>query len=379
LKSLCLIFLSVLFFSGPAWSQSEVDHLAVASMMIKNGYPDRAQTALDKINLDEDYVDLSKYKALLGMIQLSQKNYKKAEALFEEALSEKNPDPEIFMYLAESQFMDGRVKEARESIQKTDAESQKTPGYYILYSNILWAQGEKIAAWDVLRNAPRDLSKGALLKQQFRFLMEEGLYLTAKDLIFSGIKEGLSPKDVAVMAGLLREKGQIKEARSPLEWAHIKWPRSREINLELAFNYLKTDHTLAAASLLESAARRDPDLAPDAVELLRNAGKIFRAEILLSLIHDENKELRQRVGIYLGKGRYDLVTLLSPRLAKSGVLSDQEMRYALAYSFYATGDFKKAEWHLNQISQENLFSKALEIKKTMAECRETPWVCHENF
>ena len=100
---------------------------------------------------------------------------------------------------------------------------------------------------------------------------------------------------------------------------------------------------------------------------------------MFHLIHDENKELRQRVGIYLGKGRYDLVTLLSPRLAKSGVLSDQEMRYALAYSFYATGDFKKAEWHLNQISQENLFSKALEIKKTMAECRETPWVCHENF
>lgn len=363
-----------------AQAQEEVDYVALAGMLIKNGYHDRAESTLDKINLKEDPVNLSQYLALRGMISLQKKNYSEAEEYFLKALKDEEADKEIYLYLAESQYSQKQFDKAHASLQLTDKDSQKTAGYFILLSNVLWSMNQKAQAWDVLRNAPKfGVASEVLIKQQFQYVLEEGLYHTAQDLIYFALKLDIKAKDLAVMAGLLREKGQVKLAMGPLELAKYRWPDSTEVLLELSYCYLKTDKPLAAATLLETAARLKPELATEAVELLRNAGKDFRAEILLASIADESSELRQRVGIYLSRERYDLVAHLSPRLSQSGLLEDEELRYALAYSFYSLGEFEKAQGHLDQLGREDLFKKALEIKKTIADCRENPWLCHENI
>lgn len=380
-KTLVLLsFLTALTLSFQALAQEEVDYVALAGMLIKNGYFDRAETTLEKINLKEDPYDKSRYLALRGMILLNQKKYIEAQDFFTRALSEKEADPEIYLYQAETLFHLKEFDRALETIQKSDPESKKTSGYFVLQSNILWQQGKKDNAWEVLRTAPQaGVPREVLIKQQFQYVLEEGLYLTAQDLIYLALKLNVRAKDVAVMAGLLREKKQVRLGVGPLELAKYRWPQSTEILLELAYSYLKMEKTLSAATLLESAARLKPELANEAVELLRHAGKDFRAEILLASIPDESSELKQRVGIYLSRERYDLVAHLSPRLSSTGLLQDEELRYALAYSFYALGEFEKAQWHLNQLGREDLFEKALEIKKTIADCRETPWLCHESI
>lgn len=370
----------LLGLSLTAQAQEEVDYVALAGMLIKNGYHDRAESTLDKINLKEDPVNLSQYLALRGMISLQKKNYSEAEEYFLKALKDEEADKEIYLYLAESQYSQKQFDKAHASLQLTDKDSQKTAGYFILLSNVLWSMNQKAQAWDVLRNAPKfGVASEVLIKQQFQYVLEEGLYHTAQDLIYFALKLDIKAKDLAVMAGLLREKGQVKLAMGPLELAKYRWPDSTEVLLELSYCYLKTDKPLAAATLLETAARLKPELATEAVELLRNAGKDFRAEILLASIADESSELRQRVGIYLSRERYDLVAHLSPRLSQSGLLEDEELRYALAYSFYSLGEFEKAQGHLDQLGREDLFKKALEIKKTIADCRENPWLCHENI
>lgn len=380
LFSLTALFVVLCLIPARLQAQEEVDYLGLAAMLIKNGYMDRAETTLDKINLKEDPVDLSQYRALRGMIALSKKQHSEAETLFLSALENEEADREIYLYLAEAQYSRKDYLKAEASLLKADPQSRKTPGFFILYANILWSQGKKDQAWEVLRKAPsQGVAPEVLLKQQFQFVLEEGLYHTARELIFLAVQLDMKAKDIATMAGLLREKQQVRLAIAPLEWAKLKWPQSTEVLMELAYCYLKEEKELAAAMLLEAAARSKPELASEAVELLRHARKPFRAEVLLSLIQDESKELRQRVGIYLGKERYDLVAYLSGRLSQAGLLQDEELRYALAYSFYVLGDFEKAQWHLSKIAREDLFAKALEIRKSMEDCRETPWVCHENL
>jgi len=62
-------------------------------------------------------------------------------------------------------------------------------------------------------------------------------------------------------------------------------------------------------------------------------------------------------------------------LTRVGLLEDQDIRYALAYAYFKSGDFDRAEEQLGQLERADLFRKATELRRVMTQCADQPWLC----
>ena len=60
-------------------------------------------------------------------------------------------------------------------------------------------------------------------------------------------------------------------------------------------------------------------------------------------------------------------------LAPAGNLNN--LRYAIAYALFKTGDFEDAERHLAQLNRPDLFRKAAELRRAIQDCTEDHWKC----
>jgi thioredoxin-like negative regulator of GroEL len=135
------------------------------------------------------------------------------------------------------------------------------------------------------------------------------------------------------------------------------------------------DKPLAAADIFFSAALNNPDLIAEAAELYRRAGHLYRSLGLNAQITDPTKKLKQRLALYLELQRYDQITAMEDAMTRAGLLAEEDLRYALAYAFFQLGDHESAEAHLAQLTRPDLFRKAVELRRAMAECAEESWRC----
>jgi hypothetical protein len=62
-------------------------------------------------------------------------------------------------------------------------------------------------------------------------------------------------------------------------------------------------------------------------------------------------------------------------LYRVGRLGDEDLRYALAYAHFQGGDYARAEGHLTALKRPELFRKATELRRLMAECATDRWSC----
>ncbi len=58
-----------------------------------------------------------------------------------------------------------------------------------------------------------------------------------------------------------------------------------------------------------------------------------------------------------------------------GLIDDEDLRYAIAYAQFKTGEFDAAERHLALLSRPDLFRKAAELRRAMQDCRGDRWKC----
>ena len=123
------------------------------------------------------------------------------------------------------------------------------------------------------------------------------------------------------------------------------------------------------------AALRDPNLLVETAELYRRAGYGALALSLNARVPDQARKLKQRIGILVQLKRYGEVTGMEAALRRSGVLDDEDVRYALAYAYFRAGDFAAADRHLAALKRPELFRKATELRKVMEECADAPWSC----
>ena len=66
---------------------------------------------------------------------------------------------------------------------------------------------------------------------------------------------------------------------------------------------------------------------------------------------------------------------MEDRLSRLGLLADEDVRYALAFSLFQVGDFDGAEAHLKKLTRTDLFQKAAQLRKAMAACSDKGWLC----
>ena len=100
----------------------------------------------------------------------------------------------------------------------------------------------------------------------------------------------------------------------------------------------------------------------------------FAARIQCAAV-DQSAKLKQRLAILLELRRFEQAAAMDEDLLRVGLLEDEDIRYALAYAVFKTGDFAAAEKQLQKLSRPDLFRKAAELRRAMQDCSEEPWLC----
>jgi hypothetical protein len=92
-------------------------------------------------------------------------------------------------------------------------------------------------------------------------------------------------------------------------------------------------------------------------------------------VGDQVSKTKQRLSLLVDSEDFEAVSALEPKLSRLGLLSDQSVRYAVAYAAFKTGQFTRAEQHLRQVTQPELLDSALQLRKAIENCREAGWEC----
>ena len=369
-----------LLLVAPAVAQeddSEVDYLALASLMLRDGNLDRAINALDQVDLEAEDVNLVRYYTLRGMTHMRRKELEPARDALDNAVSAGDAEPVVYVYLAQVNYQLEDYAGAVDALDKAGAAVERIPSVYHMRAQSHWLMGEKTMAIAVLDQAseifPEDPS---FQRRKVFYLMDIGLF---KEAVVQGKSylersEGKLEDHIA-LGNALRASGELDEAAVFLEQAQLTFPGSPEVKKVLAHVYIERGEMSAAADMLYKAALLDPVLLPEAAELYRRSGQTFRAMNLNGQIANQEEKLRQRLALYLEMGSYEQAAAMEIPLRRVGLLAEEDLRYAVAYSLFKTGDFSAAEQHLAQLNRPDLFRKAAELRRAIQDCAEDSWKC----
>ncbi len=153
------------------------------------------------------------------------------------------------------------------------------------------------------------------------------------------------------------------------------YPGDADVNKVLAHAYLDQGQINTAAELIYEASLLEPALTGEASELFRRAGRPNRALMLNGQISDQQVKFRQRLALLLELKRYEQAAAMENDLRRTGLIEDEDIRYALAYADFKTGDFDTAELHLQKLTRPDLFRKAAELRRAIQDCSEDSWQC----
>jgi tetratricopeptide (TPR) repeat protein len=371
------VLLAAACFASMAEAADTVDYVALGAQLVRDGHYDRAAETLKKVDASAEGVDLVTFHTARGMVALEQQQPEAAAQAFGEAIAAGQTDPMIHLYRAQALFALERYVDALAALDAAGEGVEAISGGWLMRAHAQWLLGRRQAALDTLgRAAARFPGNTQFQRRQVFYLVEAGLHQQAADLGRDYLRrtEGKAA-DYAAIGTALRQGKSFEEALRFLESAALKFPDDGSVAKALAQTWLARGDVLAAAEVLGRQAEREPALLPEAAELFRRAGQRVRALTLNARIVDQPRKLKQRVGLLLELRRYDQVAGMEDALYRVGLLDDEDVRYALAYAHYRSGDFVATEKHLTALKRPELFRKATELRRLMQECGDARWTC----
>jgi predicted Zn-dependent protease len=356
---------------------SDAERLALAAKLTADGEYDRAARAWAKIDAAAEELDLAQYYTVAGLIALNQARNEDAARHLARAIEHGQSDPTVHLYLAQAQFGLERYREALTALDAAGDAGAQLGTVWNMRAHAHWMLGERQRALTVLSDAgTRFPANNTFLRRQVFYLIELGLYQEAASLAQRFLQRGdIKAEDYAALGSALRRSQRHDEALLILETARLRFPEHDGIVKALAQTHLEAGHALAAARLLEPLTLRDANLLVEAAELYRRAGHTTHALGLNARVPDQAKKLKQRVGLLIEARRYAEVASIEAALARSGLLEDEDLRYALAYANFRVDNHAAAERHLGALKRPDLFRKATELRRIMAECADASWSC----
>jgi tetratricopeptide (TPR) repeat protein len=376
-RALLILALLSLAPALPA-DEDEVDHLALASLLVRDGKYDRASTEYAKVDPAQEDLDLIQYHTVGGLIALNRQEPARAITAFEAAVAAGQTEPSIYLYLAQAQFTLERYADVIRTLDRAGAAIEAMPAVWLMRAQAHWLQQQRQRALDVLaEGAARFPANLSFPRRQVFFLIELGYYQAASDLGSRYLAKATDAKeeDYLAIGSALRRAKQPDAAIRFLEAARLRFGPGENLTKQLAAVWLDRGMPLVAAELMHGAAQQNPALLPEAAELFRRAKQPQRALLLNAGISDQRVKLKQRVGLLLELGRYAEVLAMETALTRTGLIAEEEIRYAVAFSNYRNGDFEATERHLQKLTKPDLFRKATELRKLMSDCAEQRWQC----
>lgn len=353
-----------------------------AAKMLQDSQPSRALAVLLSQPPPEGEAEKllklrRRYHTLAGLAYLKLSQYPKALEHLEKASAEGQPEPVLFVYLAQGYFHLQRYQDTLKAIDNAKAVLDQYPALYEIKAQCLWQLHQEEAAFETLTQArqrfPGELS---FLRRQVFYLLEKKLYHQAAELGLEYLKASQgSAQDYAAIGNALRLGGALLPASTVLEQGRLRYPQDPTLAKLLAHVYLSRQMPQAAAWILEQAARFDPSLYSDAAECYRRAGAYYQALYLNAQVLEVKTQRRQRLALLLALRRYEEALAMERPLARAGLLKEDAVRYALAYAAYRAGRLGLVETYLDAISDPQIFRQAAELRRLLKECEDQPWRC----
>lgn len=372
--ALCLCLVTA---PGLAKDDDEADYVEVASVLVQDGNFDRAEETLRQVDESDEDLDRAKYHTLYGLIYLNRNEMPAARDAFEKAVATGEVQPTIHIYLAQVYFGLEEYENAVKALDAAGAAAARLPSVYTMRAHAHWMLGNRGMTWAVLDDArERFPANHTFLQRKVYYLIELGLFQEAAELgrEYLAVSDA-KVKDYVALGNSLRKSGQLDEAVALLESTRLRFPGDDMVTRVLAHTYVDLGQMHTAADLLNEAAMLNPELRSEAAELFRRAGNLHRALSLNAGVSDSATKLKQRLAILVGLARYDAVTAMEPSLRRAGLFNDEDIRYALAYAWFKSGDYERTESHLTALRRNDLFRKATELRKIMEDCAGEEWRC----
>lgn len=394
-----------------------VDHLALASLMIYDARYKKAQEELALVDKKSSKYDAADYFTVVGVLNAKQNKTKEAILAYKKAIeatktkrfeapkvyikekylfSIANRDTHntkaplfnaeakrqeklsaLYMNLTGEYYKLKDYKNTLTSLEKAGEAGKNRAALYTLRAECYYKQGmfsEAISALNRgIKMFPND---SKLLKQKFYYFAELKLYQAAIEASKVYMEKlGMSFKEYIALAQMLIGANQIDSAIVLLEESKLMFPKEPTIGILLGHMYLKKGMSNTTAHLFEESSYYDKKYLKDAVEMNRRAGNNLHALYLNAQNIDKIEKLKQKVAIYLNVGEYRKIIGLQKALKRYKMLDDDNLRYALAYSYYMAGDYANAERQLKHISDADLFNKATVIRKNIEKCTNNQLEC----
>lgn len=361
-----------------AESEDDLNYLEIAAMLTRDGKYDRAATELAKVDQTRKDFDPIKFHTVGGLIALNRQEPKLAIEAFGAAIAAGQIDPTIYLYLAQAQFGLQRYRDTLKTLETAGPTVENLGPVWLMRAQCHWLLEEHQTALNVLSEGaarfPKNLS---FARRQVFFLIELGYYQAAALRGEQYLRDGTdaTEEDYLAIGSALRRAKEPEAAAGFLEQARLRFGDSENLSKQLAAVYLDLGQPLAAADLIDRYAMVNPALKAEAAELYRRAGLKGRALARNAEVVDQKVKLKQRLGILLELRRYAEVRAMRPALVRTGLIEDEDVRYALAFAQYQAGDFEASEAELKKLTKPELFRKATELRKLMADCAQERWKC----
>lgn len=355
----------------------EVDHVALAALLMKDGHYTRAAESLNEADTERADFDFAMYHTLRGLVFTKQQLFKVANDAFYEAIKSGQDDPSIYLYIAQNDFKLRDYQGVIDALEKAGTLATERPQLLALKAESYWRLGEKEKALETLSlvNSKFPDFYGAY-KQRFNYYIALELYQSALEdaTVYLG-HEVPNVKTYLSFVGALRKSGATKKATLLAEKGNLLFRESAEMTVMLAHLYLDQEMADAAAALFDEASIEDEKYTKEAAEMLRRARKFTLSLYKNAQLTDTKEKYKQRIAIYLEFGEYERVVATASALERAGLLEDENIRYALAYAYYMVSDFEDSEKALRLLTRPDLFEKATELRKNMERCQDNRWEC----
>ncbi len=363
--------------NNEAADENEVDYLELASLMMRDGNLDRAEVALAQVELEADGVDVQRFHVISGMLAGRLNRHEAARDSLLKAIELGEVEPVIHVHLAQTAYTLEDYRLALESLDRAGEAVARIPSGYHMRAQSHWFLTDYTAAIAVLDQASSVFEDDASFdRRKLFYFVELGLYSDAAEIGKVYLAENdASAEDFIAIGNALRASGQYQFALEFLQEARIRYPQNEQVAKALALVYINTGHYHSAAAIVHEAALLNPVLLSEAAELYRRAGQHYMALSLNSQVSDQQDKLKQRLALLLETGDYDQAASMEVSLKRNRLDQLDDIRYALAYAYFKTGQFSQSEQYLAGISDTVLFKKSLELRKAIEDCTVDSWRC----
>ncbi|WP_345975012.1 hypothetical protein [Sulfurimonas sp. HSL3-7] len=372
-----LTALQLTVFAAEKSKNDEVDHVALAALLMKDGHYARAAETLNEADTTQKDFDFVLYYTIKGLVFTKQQLYKVANEQFYKAIESGQTEPTIYLYIAQNNFKLLDYQGTIEALDKAGDIAAAKPQLLALRAECHWKLEQRPEALETIAETiARFPDYFAVYKQRFNYYVELGLYQSAlEDAEIYLANEKPNAKTYLSFIGALRKSGATQKATELAERGNLKFPESAEMTVMLAHLYLDQEMIHAAADLFDQASIEDAKYTKEAAEMLRRAREFTLALYKNTQLLDTKEKYKQRIAIYLEFGEYERVVSAHSAIERSGLLEDENIRYALAYAYYMTANFAACEAQLKELTRPDLFAKATELRKNIEKCQNNAWEC----